>query len=52
MATSDLLGMEHEDNAEIQEAVRSIQEHADKIARLVEEASQQARGFSITRASG
>jgi CheY-like chemotaxis protein len=52
MATSDLLGMEHEENAEIQEAVRSIQEHADKIARLVEEASQQARSFSATRTSG
>lgn len=52
MATSDLLGMEHENNAEIQEAVRAIQEHADKIARLVEEASQQARTFSATHPSG
>jgi CheY-like chemotaxis protein len=49
MATSDLLGMEHEENAEIQEAVRAIQDHADKIARLVEEASQQARSFNVTQ---
>jgi CheY-like chemotaxis protein len=51
MATGDLLGMEHEDNPEILKAVRSIQENAEKIARLVEEASQQARGFSAGRAS-
>lgn len=49
MATSDLLGMEHEDNPEILEAVHSIQENAEKIARLVEEASQQARSFHPTR---
>ncbi len=51
MATGDLLGMEHEGNAEILEAVHSIQANADKIARLVEEASQQARAFSATRTS-
>jgi len=51
MATSDLLGMEHEDQADILEAVRTIQEHADRIARLVEEASQQARNFNTTRLS-
>lgn len=51
MATGDLLGMEHEENPEILKAVRSIQENAEKIARLVEEASQQARGFSAGRAS-
>ncbi len=51
MATSDLLGMEHEGNAEILQAVHAIQANADKIARLVEEASQQARAFSATRTS-
>lgn len=51
MATGDLLGMEHEGNAEILEAVHSIQANAEKIARLVEEASQQARAFSATRTS-
>lgn len=49
MATSDLLGMEHEDRPEILEAVHSIQENAEKIARMVEEASQQARSFHPTR---
>jgi CheY-like chemotaxis protein len=51
MATSDLLGMEHEGNAEILQAVHAIQANAEKIARLVEEASQQARAFSATRTS-
>lgn len=51
MATGDLLGMEHEGNAEILEAVHAIQANAEKIARLVEEASQQARAFSATRTS-
>ena len=51
MATGDLLGMEHEGNAEIIEAVHSIQANAEKIARLVEEASQQARAFSAARNS-
>lgn len=49
MATSDLLGMEHEDNPEIMEAVHSIQLNAEKIARLVEEASQQSRNFHASR---
>ena len=49
MATSDLLGMEHEGNPEIRAAIHSIQQNADKIARLVEEASQQARSFHPTR---
>ncbi|MBL7649670.1 MAG: response regulator [Candidatus Hydrogenedentes bacterium] len=51
MATGDLLGMEHEGNPEILEAVHAIQSNAEKIARLVEEASQQARAFSAARAS-
>jgi CheY-like chemotaxis protein len=51
MATGDLLGMEHEGNAEILEAVHSIQSNAERIARLVEEASQQARAFSAARTS-
>lgn len=49
MATGDLLGMEHEGNPEILKAVHSIQENAEKIARLVEEASQQARNFHAPR---
>lgn len=49
MATSDLLGMEYEGNSEILEAVHSIQANAEKIARLVEEASQQARAFNAAR---
>lgn len=49
MATGDLLGMVHEGNDEIQDAVRTIQDNAEKIARLVEAASQQARSFQASR---
>jgi len=49
MATGDLLGMLHEDDAELTAAVNMIQENADKIAQLVGEASQQARAFHSIR---
>lgn len=45
MASSDLLSMEHEDQPAIVESVRMIQENAEAIARIVGEASQQAKAF-------
>lgn len=45
MASSDLLNMEHEEDPAIVESVRMIQENAEAIARIVGEASQQAKAF-------
>lgn len=51
MASGDLLTMEHEDDPGIMQAVKMIQENAELIARMVGEASQQAKAFLTAKES-
>tara|TARA_R110001592_G_scaffold172042_1_gene410532 strand:- start:894 stop:1541 length:648 start_codon:yes stop_codon:yes gene_type:complete len=45
MASGDLLSMELQDNPDLQSTIESIQESAERIARMVGEASHQAKAF-------